>query len=555
MFDSKVGFNDYEKERREFRLEVPEYFNFANVLDEWAQKEKRGERKDSHPGFWWADDKGHEVKWSFQQLAEGGRRTANVLTEAGKVQRGDRVMVILPRLPEWWLLNIACLRTGTIICPGSIQLRAQDIKSRLQASHATCILADADSAKVVDEVAKFAPSLRTKFLVSEPEQKTKHRKGWLPFEELFEQVSPEQECVRTLSNEPMTVYFTSGTTGPPKMVEHTQASCGLGHITTGKYWLDLSPEDIYWNIADTGWAKAAYGFFGPWFQGSCIFVHHKPLFEPLNGLETLQKYPISTFCAPPTVYRMMIQEDLTSFKFPHLRHCVGGAEPLNPEVVEKWREATGLQIWEGYGQSETTFLCGTFRCLEYRPGSMGKPAPGYDLKVVDEKGNECPAGVEGEIAVGVSPNRPVGLFTRYVDDPVKTASVLLDNLYLTGDRAFRDEDGYFYFVGRSDDVILSAGYRIGPFEVESALIEHHAVAEAAVVSSPDPVRGEVVKAFVVLSSHFTGDKDSLVKELQDHAKKTTAPYKYPRKIEFVESLPKTVSGKIRRAELKKMEWS
>jgi len=361
VFDSKVGFTDYEKERREFHLEVPEYFNFANVLDEWAQKEKRGERKDFHPAFWWVDDRGHEIKWSFQRLAEGSRRTANVLTEAGKVQRGDRVIVILPRLPEWWLLNIACLRTGTIICPGSIQLRARDIKSRLLASHATCIIADADSAKVVDEVAKFAPSLKTKFLVSDPEQKTEDRKGWLPFKELFEQASPEQECVRTLSSEPMTVYFTSGTTGHPKMAEHTQASCGLGHITTGKYWLDLSPEDIHWNISDTGWAKSAYSsFFGPWFQGSCVFVYHRPRFEPVVILETLQKYPISTFCSAPTAYRMMIQEDLASYKFPHLRHCVSAGEPLNPEVIDEWREATKLQIREGYGQSETVSKLGTY---------------------------------------------------------------------------------------------------------------------------------------------------------------------------------------------------
>ncbi|CAH3114733.1 unnamed protein product [Porites lobata] len=556
VFDSKVGFTDYEKERREFHLEVPEYFNFAEVIDEWAEKEKNGNRAKGHPAFWWVDDKGNEIKWTFQELAKRSRRTANVLVGGGEVQRGDRVMVILPRLPEWWLLNIACLRTGTVISPGSTQLRTRDIKSRLLASHATCIIADADSAKLVDEVAKFSPSLRKKILVSELDQKTEDRKGWLPFKELYEQASSEHECVKTLSNEPMTVYFTSGTTGHPKMAEHTHASCGLGHITTGKYWLDLSPEDIHWNISDTGWAKSAYSsFFGPWLQGACVFVYHKARFESLAILETLQKYPISTFCSPPTAYRMMVQEDLASYKLSQLRHCLSGGEPLNPDVIEEWRDATGLEIREGYGQSETTLLCGTFRCLENRPGSMGKPAPGYDLKIVDEKGNECPAGVEGEVVVSMTPNKPVGLFTRYVDDPDRTASVIHDNLYWTGDRAIRDSDGYFYFVGRSDDVILSAGYRIGPFEVEIALIEHNAVAEAAVVSSPDSVRGEVVKAFVILSPHFSGDKVSLVKELQDHVKETTAPYKYPRKIEFVETLPKTVSGKIRRVELREKEWS
>lgn len=252
---------------------------------------------------------------------------------------------------------------------------------------------------------------------------------------------------------------------------------------------------------------------------------------------------------------MMIQENLDKYKFPRLRHCVSAGEPLNPEVMDRWRDATGLQIREGYGQSETTLLCGTFRCLESRPGSMGKPAPGFDLKIVDDKGNECQAGVEGEIVVKISPKRPVGIFSRYVDDPDRTSSVLHDNFLWTGDRGFQDKDGYFYFVGRTDDVIMSAGYRIGPFEVESALIEHDAVAEAAVVSSPDSVRGEVVKAFIVLSPHFYGDKESLVKELQDHVKESTAPYKYPRKIQFVDSLPKTVSGKIRRVELRQQEWS
>ncbi|XP_044179256.1 acyl-coenzyme A synthetase ACSM3, mitochondrial-like [Acropora millepora] len=556
VFDSKVGFTDYGKERREFSLEVPEYFNFANVIDKWTQKDKLGLRNPRHPAFWWVDDKGHEIKWSFEQLTKYGKRTANVLSEAGQVQRGDRVMVILPRLPEWWLLNIACLRTGTIICPGSVQLRARDIKWRLLASHATCIITDANTAETVDQVAKFAPSLKTKLLVGE--RKVETRNGWLPFKELFENVSSssEHECARTRSDEPMTVYFTSGTTGHPKMAEHSHASCGLGHITTGKYWLDLTTEDIHWNISDTGWAKSAYSsFFGPWIQGSCVFVYHKDRFESSAILDTLQKYPISTFCSAPTAYRMMIQEDLGRYKFPKLRHCLSAGEPLNPEVMDRWREATGLQIREGYGQSETTLLCGSFRCLENRPGSMGKPAPGFDLKIVDDKGNDCSARVEGEIVVQTSPNRPVGLFSRYVDDPERTASVLRDNFLWTGDRGFQDEDGYFYFVGRTDDVILSAGYRIGPFEVESALIEHDAVAEAAVVSSPDSVRGEVVKAFIILSPHFTGHKESLVKELQDHVKETTAPYKYPRKIQFVDSLPKTVSGKIRRVELRQKEWS
>jgi len=331
-------------------------------------------------------------------------------------------------------------------------------------------------------------------------------------------------------------------------------SYGLAHQTTGRYWLDLKPSDLHWNLSDTGWAKAAWSsYFGPWNCGAAIFVHHTQGFSARRALELLAAQPITTFCGAPTIYRMFVQEDLARYRFPRLRHCVGAGEPLNPEVIETWRKATGLVIRDGYGQTETVILCGNYPSLEPRFGSMGKPAPGIELAVIDAEGRVLPPATEGDVAVRVKPERPPGLFLGYKGDPKKTASSFRGDWYLTGDRATVDADGYFWFVGRADDVILSAGYRIGPFEVESALIEHPAVAESAVVSSPDEQRGEIVKAFVVLAPGHEAS-EALAAELQAHVKQVTAPYKYPRRIEFVEELPKTVSGKIRRVELRNREW-
>ncbi|EDO44212.1 predicted protein [Nematostella vectensis] len=407
-------------------------------------------------------------------------------------------MVILPRYPEWWLLNLACSRIGSVIIPGSTQLRSKDILARLLVSRANTIVADPATAEVVDEVYNKINFLSFNLIVSF------HRKGWLPFKTLYKQASTVHTCAPTTSDETSIIFFTSGTTGLPKMTQHTHASQGIGHSITGKYWLDLCPDDVHWTVSDPGWAKTAYGcLYGPWIQGASVFIHHTTeKFEAKVILDHLQKYPISTMCLPPTAYRMMIHEDLSRYQFPALRHCLSAGEPLNPEVMVDWKEKTGLDIREGYGQTETTLLCGTFRCIETRPGSMGKPAPGYDVRVIDEKCNETPAGIEGDIAVYLKPRRPVGLFSEYIEDYERNVSAYRGDYYLTGDRAVRDEDGYLWFIGRSDDVIISAGYRIGPFEVESALIEHPAVAEAAVVSSPDPVRGEVVKAFVILTPSF-----------------------------------------------------
>ncbi|MEW6424010.1 MAG: AMP-binding protein [Bacillota bacterium] len=533
---------DYDKTYAEFKWEVPEYFNFAgDIIDKWAQDPNK-------LAMWWVDDAGNEVKKTFLDFSIASKKFANVLTQQG-VKRGDVVIVMLPRYIAWWEIFIACLRMGALIAPATTQLTPKDIQYRVNTAEAVCFITDNANAPKLEEVQAECPTLKVKIVVGGT------RDGWLAYEEAMAAASGEFETARTRSDEDAIIYFTSGTVGYPKMTLHTHSSYPIGHMITGKFWTDLKPEDLHWNLSDTGWAKAAWSsFFGPWYCGAAQFVHHSMRFDPRRTLELLQKYPITTLCGAPTNYRMMVLEDLSQYSFPTLRHCVGAGEPLNPEVIEVWKKAFGLTIRDGYGQTETVLLCGNFPPIEPRYGSMGKPSPGFDVQIIDENGNILPPNTEGDVAVRVKPERPVGLFKEYWKDPERTASVYRGDWYVTGDRAYKDEDGYLWFVGRADDVILTSGYRIGPFEVESALIEHPAVAESAVVSSPDEVRGEVVKAFVILAPGYQ-PSDELVKELQEHVKKVTAPYKYPRKIEFVDSLPKTISGKIRRVELREREWA
>jgi acetyl-CoA synthetase/medium-chain acyl-CoA synthetase len=340
------------------------------------------------------------------------------------------------------------------------------------------------------------------------------------------------------------------------MVVHTQASYPLAHLITGRFWLDLRPGDLHWNISDTGWAKAAWSsLFGPWHMGATIFSFYKRgKFDPSLTIETMERYPITTFCGPPTAYRMMVKEVPDSrFAFQTLRHFVAAGEPLNREIIQTWRRRTGMYIYDGYGQTETINVIGNFKCLPVKPGSMGMPVPGFVVDVVDEDGQVVSPGVEGEIAIKVSPGRPVGLFKEYLGNPEATKRTFKGEWYTTGDRAYKDGEGYFWFVGRADDIILTSGYRIGPFEVESILIEHPAVMESAVVACPDEIRGEIVKAFIVLTKGYQ-PSETLVRELQEFVKKYTAPYKYPRKIQFIDELPKTISGKIKRKELKLREF-
>jgi acyl-coenzyme A synthetase/AMP-(fatty) acid ligase len=532
---------DYQKTYREFQWDVPKNFNFASdVIDKWASDPEK-------LAMLWVDDQGREIRKTFLDISKASKRLANVLAGLD-VKRYDVVMLILPRNIEWWETVTACIRMGALLAPGTTQLTAKDLEYRVQKSEAACIITNAETAEKFDQVAERCPSVKTKIIITEP------RDGWLFYDDEMKKASDEFKSVKTKSGDNCLVYFTSGTVGQPKMALHTHASYAIGHQTTGRFWLDLRPDDLHWNLTDTGWAKAAWSsYFGPWNCGAAIFIHHSDRFDPMRILEILSHYPITVMCASPTIYRMLVIKDTSQYKFPKLRHCVGAGEPLNPEIIEVWKSDTGITIRDGYGQTETVLLVGSFPCLEARIGSMGKPAPGFDVRVVDDSGLILPPEMEGHIAVRVTPRRPAGLFKEYWKEPDRTEAVYSGEWYLTGDRAKVDEDGYFWFIGRSDDVILSSGYRIGPFEVESALIKHPAVIESAVVSSPDEIRGEVVKAFVMLAPGYTAS-DEMAAELQEHVKKETAPYKYPRKIEFVDSLPKTVSGKIRRFALRNKEW-
>ena len=528
----------YEVERRNFRLEVPEYFNFAtDVLDRWAED---GDQR----ALLWVDERGARIDRTFLDVAKRSNALADGLRRLG-VGRGDRVLVVIPPEPAWWETFMALMRLGAIVVPGTSQLTARDIRYRLEAADAKAIIVDESGADKTDDAVGEDGSI-VRVVVG-------NRPGWQCYEEL---ASGETELAgeKTRSDEPAILYFTSGTTGYPKMVVHTHASYPIGHTITGKFWLDLTANDLHWNLSDTGWAKAAWSsLFGPWSMGAGAFVfrqYGKPDADRI--LSQFAEQQVTSFCGPPTLYRMLVQTDLTRYGYDSLRSCVAAGEPLNPEVIGIWKRATGLTIRDGYGQTETVVVAANFPGVEVRPGSMGKPSPGFDVDVIGDDAQPLAPNEEGDIAVRIRPGRPVGLFKEYWHDPEATASRYRGDWYLTGDRAYRDEDGYLWFVGRDDDVIISSAYRIGPFEVESALVEHPACVEAAVVAKPDRERGEIVKAFVVLASDYS-PSDDLVRQLQDHVKSVTAPYKYPREIQFVTDLPKTISGKIRRVELRERE--
>jgi acetyl-CoA synthetase len=347
----------------------------------------------------------------------------------------------------------------------------------------------------------------------------------------------------------MLLYFTSGTTGMPKMVNHNFAY-PLGHILTAKYWQNVKDNGLHFTIADTGWAKSAWGkIYGQWLSGCAVMTYDYDKFHPKHLLHVIEKYSITSFCAPPTIYRFLIKEDLTKYNFRHLKYCVVAGEPLNPEVYKQFFDATGIKLMEGFGQTECTVAVATYPWMEPKPGSMGKPSPGYDIDILGPDGKVCEAGEIGQIVIYTNKRKPVGMFNGYYRDNELTKKVWQHGIYYTGDTAWRDEDGYYWFVGRADDIIKSSGYRIGPFEVESALLEHPAVLECAITAVPDPERGQIVKATIVPSKNYH-PSDELAKELQEHVKKVTAPYKYPRIVEFVTDLPKTISGKIRRVQIR-----
>ena len=517
---------------------VPVHFNFVrDVFDHWARKRPKA------VALWWVNAQfGDEQKISFIQLQRRSLQAASLFQKSG-LKPGDRVVVMLPRVPQWWVVMLGLIRLGAVPVPCTPLLTAHDLNYRIETARCAGVITDPEGGA---KVSGFG-GLRWQIGEAQP--------GWKSFDSELQAASTAFSGNPLRADADGILYFTSATTGSPKMVLHTQASYGLAHRMTGELWLDLQPEDVHWNIADLGWGKAAWSsFFGPWHQGACVFAWETlGRFDPKQTLRILAEYPITTCCAPPTALRMIVREELSHYRFPSLRHYVTAGEPLNPEVFRKWQEATGLKLYEAYGQTETVVLVGNFRSHNnaVHPGSMGKPAPGYEVALLDNDLQPVPDGKEGEIAIKVKPRRPLGLLKEYWLNSEEMGRQFKGDWYLTGDRAWRDAEGYFWFMGRKDDVIKSSGYRIGPFEVESALLTHPAVLEAGVVGQPDELRGQIVKAFVVLRRGLE-PTPTLKAALQQHCKGIVAPYKYPRDIEFVPELPKTTSGKTRHFELRRV---
>jgi acetyl-CoA synthetase len=534
----------YDHERAHYRVEVPERFNpVLDIVERW-----RAEDADA-PALVSIGASGELVaEQSVSALALESRRMARALLNLG-VGKGDRVMVMLPRVPAWYTAMLGAIRIGAVPIPTPNLSTARDIRYRVNAAKAVVVVTDEMGAPKVDEVAAELPSVRHRIMWSHAGREA--RRLWLDLDTLLERAGDgDTPADPTGRNDPMLIFFTSGTVSYPKMVLHTQ-SYGLGHVATARFWQDLRPGDRHWTISDTGWAKAAWGgLFGQWHERACVVQVALGKPDPDTILSIISKHKVTSFCAPPTLYRMLVQANLKAHDLSCLRHCTSAGEPLNPEVIRAWREGTGgLTVYDGYGQSETTALVANYRAMEVRPGSMGKPVPGYEIAIIDDEGAPATPGEVANIAVRTEP-RPVGLFSGYLGDDDATRGAFRNGWYYTGDKGWVDDDGYFWFEGRADDVITSAAYRIGPFEVESALVEHPAVMEAAVVGKDDSERTQIVCAFIIPAPGFKGS-EQLTHELQDHVKRVTAPYKYPREIHYVEELPKTISGKIRRSELRR----
>ena len=531
---------DYEAARANFSYSVPEFFNFGfDVVDRRAQENDK-------LALIAIDRSGqHITHYNYSDLERESNRFANALLDLG-VRKGDAVLVVLPRIPQWYFVLLGCAKIGAIAMPGTNQLKAKDLEYRINRSGASVAIVGPMHAEPIESIASVCPSLKHRILVGQD------KTGWHHFESLCAAQPPQidrQRITPTRSEETMLIYFTSGTTSLPKMVERDHAYA-LAHSITGRYWQDLRESDVHWTLTDTGWAKAAWGLlYPPLTAGATIVLYDGEGFDLQVHLDIIAKCRVTTFCAPPTIYRVMAKADLSGADFSSLRHCFGAGEPLNPEAMRAWKLATGCDIYDGYGQTETINIVANFPGMPIRPGSMGKPCPGLHVDVIDDEGHVVAEHEVGHIAVKVTEPYPPGLFRGYYGDPETTAKAFRHGWYYTGDTAKRDEDGYIWFVGRSDDIISSSSYRISPFEVESTLIEHPAVAEAAVVGKPDELRGEIVKAFIILAKGYTAS-DALALEIQNFVKEQTAPYKYPREIEFRETLPKTISGKIRRVELR-----
>ncbi|MBE7026485.1 MAG: acetyl-CoA synthetase [Ruminococcaceae bacterium] len=543
-FLDRVEFDSYEDFKQNYKLNIPENFNFGyDVVDAWAEYDK------DKVALVWCDDHDNEKIFTFDDIKRLSGKAANFFKSLG-INKGDKVLFLMRQRYEYWFLATALHKIGAILIPASLQLTAKDIKYRVNAAGVKAIVAVNEPyiTEQVELAEENTPSLEHKIAV------VGTREGWISLDEKLDSFSEDFPRPTgkdaTHNDEIFITYFTSGTSGWPKMVAHNH-TYPLGHIVTAKYWQKVIDNKLHMTASDSGWAKFGWGkIYGQWVSGAGIFAYDADKFVPHNMLEKLIKYKPATFCAPPTIFRFLIHEDLTKYDLSFITHCCTAGEPLNPEVYNKWLSLTGLRMCEGFGQSESTVLLANFDGFEPNPGSMGKPSPLYNIDIIDEDGNSCDVGEEGELVVrDIDKYMPAGLVCEYLNDPEVTKEKLGGKFYHTGDIAWRDSKGYYWFVGRTDDVIKCSGYRIGPFEVESALMEHPSVLECAITAAPDPDRGQVVKATIVLTKDYE-PSDALVRELQDHVKHATAPYKYPRIVEFVKELPKTTSGKIRRVEIR-----
>lgn len=547
---AKTDFKSCEDYFENFKINVPENFNFAyDVMDELAATSPE---KDA---LVWCNDEGEERTFSFAEIKKYSDLSAQFLKDQG-LKKGDMVMLVLKRHYEFWWLILGMHKLGVVGIPATHLLMTKDIVYRANAADIKMVIATSDNDHIldcIDEAQAKCPTLTKKVFVDKNRKFS--RDGWIDFHKELDNTSenfvrPTGEAATT-NNDIMLLYFTSGTSGMPKMVIHNFAY-PLAHIATACFWQNIHKGGVHLTVADTGWAKTAWGkLYGQWLCEAAIFVYdYSDRFKPADLLHVIEKHRITTFCAPPTIYRFFIKEDLTKYDLSSLEYACVAGEPLNPEIYNQFYAATGLKLMEGFGQTELTITIANNIYMDPKPGSMGKPMPHYDVDIVDDQGNSCPPGKEGQIILRAPhDNPPAGMFMGYYRDDEMTNSVWHDDVYYTGDVAWKDEDGSYWFVGRADDVIKSSGYRIGPFEVESALMEHPAVLETAITAVPDELRGQVVKATIVLAKGYTAS-DELKKELQDHVKHTTAPYKYPRIVEFVEELPKTISGKIRRVQIR-----
>ena len=548
-FLKQTKFTSVEDYNKNLEFIIPENFNFAyDVMDAWA------EEAPEKLAILWTNDQGEEIRTTYGELKEQTDQAASYLMSLG-IGKNDPVMLILKRRYEWWVVMLALHKIGAIVIPATHMLTKKDIIYRNTRASVKAIIC-VDDAYVVSQIqAAMSESPTVKQYITITDHGKPIPEGFHDWQSEWQQAP---QFVRPAfvndNNDTMLMYFTSGTSGEPKMVAHDYLYA-MGHLSTGVFWHNLHEGSLHLTVADTGWGKAVWGkFYGQWFAGATVFVFDHEKFNADTLLRQIEKYKVTSFCAPPTIYRFMIREDLSNYDLSSLEYCCTAGEALNPAVFDKFYEKTGIKMMEGFGQTETTMTLGTFPWMEPKPGSMGIPNAQYDIDLIRADGTSCEDGEKGEIVVRVGDRKPIGLFKEYYRDPELTREAWHDGLYHTGDMAWRDEDGYYWFEGRIDDVIKSSGYRIGPFEVESALMTHPAVVECAITGVPDDIRGMVVKATVVLGKEWK-DKagDDLVKELQQHVKKVTAPYKYPRIVEFVDELPKTISGKIRRVEIRQKD--